>query len=127
MTNEVFTADVVALDGGKYASIKSSKFEAGPEGECVNSEVKYTAQVTLWKDDMGNPFYLIQPCAKTGRRRYEPLLDTDHGSITTTKQDIRVVLKFPRKLGFITAARNLISESARIAAFLINFSEIHFV
>ena len=126
MKKNNFNAHVVVLDGDKYAQVTSSEFFRGTDDECIDSEVTYNAKVTLTRDDCGNRSYLIQPHAKTGTHRYEPLFDLEHGSVTTTKQDIRVVLKFPRRAGFMAAARHLISESTRIASFFMNHSINHY-
>ena len=58
---------------------------------------------------------IIEPYRTTGKHRYEPLLDTEFGAVSTTKQHYRVLLMFPRKAGIIAAARHLLSEASRIA------------
>ena len=126
MKTKQFGASVVVLDSDKRVSVTSTEFNPGPEGEAIESEVSYNAKVILTRDDCGNPAYLILPHAKTGTHRYEPLHDTEYGTVTTTKQDIRVLLKFPRRAGFIAAARHLIAEASRIATFLLDFSIKHY-
>lgn len=121
-----FEASVVVLDSDKSVSVTSTDFYPGNEGEAVDSEVSYNARVILTRDACGNLAYLIHPHAKTGTHRYEPLHETEYGSVTTTKQDIRVLLKFPRRAGFMVVARHLIAETSRIAAFLIDFSIKHY-
>ena len=68
---------------------------------------------------------LIEPYRATGKHRYEPLFDTEFGSVTTTQQHYRVLLMFPRKAGLIAAARHLICECSRIATLLINLDVKH--
>ena len=68
---------------------------------------------------------VIGPYCVTGTHRYEPLLDTEYGSVTTTKQHFRVLLMFPRKAGILAAVRHLISEAARIATLMTNLSCKH--
>ena len=126
MNIKTFKASVVVLDSDKSVSVTSTDFNPGNEGAANYSEVSYNAKVILSRDDCGNLSYLIQPHAKSGTHRYESLHDTEYGSVTTTKQDIRVLLKFPRRAGFMAAAHHLIAETSRIAAFLINFSIKHY-
>ena len=68
---------------------------------------------------------IIEPYRTTGKHRYEPLLDTEFGAVSTTKQHYRVLLMFPRKAGLIAAARHLICECSRIATLLINLDIKH--
>lgn len=68
---------------------------------------------------------VIEPYNATGNHRYEPLLDSEFGTVTTTKQHYRVLLMFPRKAGLIAAARHLLSEASRIAVSMINLDIKH--
>lgn len=68
---------------------------------------------------------IIEPCRATGTHRYEPLLDTEFGTVTTTKRHYRVLLMFPRKAGLIAAVRHLICECSRIATLLLNLDVKH--
>lgn len=124
MNNRFFDASVVTLDSDRFVAVTSSKYRNNVED--TYPEVTYNAKVTLSRDDEGNLSYLIQPHAKTGTHRYEPVFDLEHGSVTTTKQDIRVVLKFPRRGGFMAAAYHLIGECTRIANFFMNHSINHY-
>ncbi len=69
--------------------------------------------------------FFIKPSRGTGKHRYEPLLDTEYGTVTTTQQHYRVLLKFPRKAGLIATARYLLCEASRIAVSLINLDIKH--
>ena len=82
---------------------------------------KRKMQVTEFSDGT----LIIEPCRTTGNHRYEPLLDTEFGAVTTTKQHYRVLLMFPRKAGLIAAARHLICEASRIATLLLNLDLKH--
>ncbi len=80
---------------------------------------KTKAKLT-WFDDGA---IVIEPYRKSGTRRYEQIFETDYGTVSTTKQDYRVVLKFPRKSGIIAAAYHLICEASRISSRLIQLSK----
>ena len=80
-------------------------------------------KIYLMKFDNGK--MVIEPYNATGNHRYEPLLDSEFGTVTTTKQHYRVLLMFPRKAGLIAAARHLHSEASRIAVSMINLDIKH--
>lgn len=80
-------------------------------------------KIYLMKFDNGK--MVIEPYRATGNHRYEPLLDAEFGTVTTTKQHYRVLLMFPRKAGLIAAARHLLSEASRIAVSMINLDIKH--
>lgn len=83
--------------------------------------IKRKANVT----EYDNGKIVIDPYCTTGSHRYEPLIETEYGSVTTTKTHFRVLLMFPRKAGILTAIQRLISETSRIATIMSNLSCKH--
>lgn len=98
--------------------IQNTSPQGGREGADM---IKRKASVT----EYDNGKIVIDPYLTTGIHRYEPLIDTEYGSVTTTKQHFRVLLMFPRKAGILAAVRHLISETSRIATLMTNLSCKH--
>jgi len=78
---------------------------------------------TITRFDDGT--HVFEPYRSSGNRRYEPLLETEFGSLSTTRQQFRIVFRFPRKGGLIAAANHLIAEAARIATLMVSMDVKH--
>lgn len=114
-----FPAEVYSFEDRREASITAAGFSAGNEGECCDNVANYNAKVELWVDEWGNPAYYIKPHGRTGRPRYQHLINTEHATVATTKRDIRIVFTFPLRLGFMAAAQQFASETFNIVKQLI--------
>jgi len=119
MKAKQFPAEVYSFEDRREASITAAGFSAGNEGECCDNVANYNAKVQLWEDEWGNLAYYIMPHGRTGRPRYDPLFNTEHATVATTKRDIRIVFRFPLRLGFMAAAQQFASETFNIVKLLI--------
>lgn len=61
---------------------------------------------------------VVEPYQHTDRSRYTNLLELEYGTLTTTQEHYRVLLKFPRKDGVMECVKHLFREATRVGNFL---------
>lgn len=73
----------------------------------------YKAKVTQYESGK----LVVDPYAETRRPRYQPLLELEYGSLSTTQMHYRLLLLFPRKEGVRAMVKNLIKEASRVGTY----------
>ena len=67
-----------------------------------------------------NGSMLIEPYKESDKPRYQPLLELEYGTLTTTQSHYRLLLKWPRKESPIETINHLMSDVNSVSGFLID-------
>jgi len=63
---------------------------------------------------------VVEPYDHSDTPRYEPLLDLEYGSLTTTKSNYRLLLNIPRKKGIMECVKHLLHDATQAGKFMTN-------
>ena len=67
-----------------------------------------------------NGSMLIEPYNESDKPRYQPLLELEFGTLTTTQSHYRLLLRWPRKESPMETINHLMTDISRVSEFLID-------